>query len=197
MTAKIIIQNMELTVSSRLKNIGVKFPNTEKTDRTLHNEFAMTLHANTKKHSFNYYDSHRAFEEGKIELTDNDMLYAARSIFDDAASGNENGLAQGLSTLGGLLPPPFGTLLSLGGMLGFGIWKQVQASRAAADAQAALDAQAQVANHAATPGVSATDVAQHVATVTNGLSEGAAKLYNNAPTINIPQVTSPTTTIGV
>ena len=90
MTAKIIIQNMELTVSSRLKNEGVKFPNTEKTDRTLHNEFAVTLHANEKKHSFNYYDSHKAFEEGKIELTDNDMLFAARSIFDDAACGNDS-----------------------------------------------------------------------------------------------------------
>ena len=90
MTAKIIIQDMELIVSSRLKNEGVKFPNTEKTDRTLHNEFAVTLHANERKRSFNYYDSHKAFEDGKIELTDEDMMFAARSIFDDAGSSDDS-----------------------------------------------------------------------------------------------------------
>lgn len=79
------INGIDLKIKSKIKNYGVKFPNTDSKDTMLHNQFTITLINKTQtKRTFNYYGSNRDYENGIDELNDSDMKFAARSIFDDA-----------------------------------------------------------------------------------------------------------------
>ncbi len=77
-----------ILVSSVLKQSGILFPNTDKKDTTLHNQFAVTVSVDEQKgRTFLYYESHKDYMAGKEEMADKDMKYAFRSIIEDAISG--------------------------------------------------------------------------------------------------------------
>jgi hypothetical protein len=98
----------------------------------------------------------------------------------DATSGNEQGFQQGLSTLGGLLPPPFGTLAVLAASLGFGIWKTYRANQVSAGATEAIAAITSSNDHVLS-GATQLEVNSHDATLASGLSLDAKKLWDGTP----------------
>lgn len=76
----------QIKISSTLSNEGVRFPNADDKDQTVHNEFKITV-SKSARASFKYYMSQADYERGIIEMENRDMIYALMSFVDDAISG--------------------------------------------------------------------------------------------------------------
>jgi hypothetical protein len=76
-------------VTASFEESGVKFPNTDKKDNTLHNRFTVTV---TNKENgdvidFDFYGSHHDYENNKSELSVEDLKHAFYSFISDSLSG--------------------------------------------------------------------------------------------------------------
>jgi len=73
-------------VTARLISMGVSFPN-DKTSKTIHNRFRVTVTTERGRASFDFYDSQANYQAGVTELTDLDG--ALECFLMDASAGSE------------------------------------------------------------------------------------------------------------
>ena len=91
-TAKIELGMKRFVLYGKLKETGVPFPNKDKEDKTLHNHFELEVHRMNDgklaiRRKFDWYDSYQNFKTGKVEMTEENMKYAFRSVIEDAIGG--------------------------------------------------------------------------------------------------------------
>lgn len=84
------VQNNKITLTAKLLNEGVNFPNSKQDQKfNYHNEFLVTVSANGKKASFKFYDSFANYQKGKTELSERDLQQAFYSFTSDTGAGKE------------------------------------------------------------------------------------------------------------
>lgn len=86
-TVKLNGQNVRL--SAKLVNEGVSFPN-DKTSKTLHNKFSVSITTERGRTSFMFFDSMSAYQQGKTELSDSDLLGALDCFLMDSCAGADS-----------------------------------------------------------------------------------------------------------
>lgn len=90
-----------------------------------------------------------------------------------------------ITSFGGTVPPPWGTAITLGGLLVTAIRNYNKSQQATADGAAALAAQAEILAHANSTGATPSAITRHIESVKTNLSEGAAAIYDAAPVIPV------------
>lgn len=80
-----------LVVTAKLHAEGVKFPNSELSDRILHNHFKVTVKNTDSKTriSFDFYGSYADWQNGVIELCQSDLKHALYSFISDSEAGTK------------------------------------------------------------------------------------------------------------
>lgn len=84
------VNGTELKVSARLTNSGVRFPFAGKDDKTLHNEFSVTISTSAGRTSFKFYGSQQEYQSGIDTLEGNNLKHALYCFVSDAASGDQS-----------------------------------------------------------------------------------------------------------
>ena len=82
------IKEQPVSISAKLKQSGVFHPLSNSGYR--HNLYTVTLKTARARVSFNYYDSARAYQDGKTELIPADLLSALDCFLNDAQAGAES-----------------------------------------------------------------------------------------------------------
>lgn len=76
-------------LSAKLVDKGVSFPN-DKTSKTLHNKFRVSVTTERGRASFVFFDSMIAYQQGKTELSDSDLLDALGCFLMDSCAGADS-----------------------------------------------------------------------------------------------------------
>jgi len=82
------IREQPVRISAQLKQSGVFHPLSGSGYR--HNLYSVTLKTARARVSFEYYDSARAYKDGKTELIPADLLFALECFLNDAQAGAES-----------------------------------------------------------------------------------------------------------
>lgn len=82
------IKEQPVSISAKLKQSGVFHPLSGSGYR--HNLYRVTLKTARARVSFDYYDSSRAYQDGKTELIPADLLNALDCFLNDAQAGAES-----------------------------------------------------------------------------------------------------------
>jgi hypothetical protein len=86
MKTQFILTGIEITVSAKLVEEGVQFPNSSVANM-VHNKFRITVATEAAKISFFFYDSTANFNNGKTELNAGELEYTLHCLYSDAAAG--------------------------------------------------------------------------------------------------------------
>lgn len=91
-TTKITVGGKDYVLYSKLKAVGVPFPNTDPNDKMKHNNFEIEVRrmengtiATTKK--FDWYDSNANFKAGVVVMTEEDVKGSFKAFIEDGISG--------------------------------------------------------------------------------------------------------------
>lgn len=88
METKIKVCGKEFELKSELVGEGVKFPNSDDKDNTLHNQFKISVTLDKVNKDFNFYGSMADYEAGKQDLTEEELKYTFKCLISDGESGN-------------------------------------------------------------------------------------------------------------
>jgi hypothetical protein len=78
------------TISAKLKETGVKFPNSDKKDNTLHNHYRVTIKTNSGSTTFDFYSSNKAFINGWAAMDNSTLEHALYCFVSDACSAKDS-----------------------------------------------------------------------------------------------------------
>jgi isopropylmalate/homocitrate/citramalate synthase len=84
------VKGMLFTLSAKLKTTGVRFPNSQKEDKGLHNHYRIMVKTALGKAIFDFYGSHQDYINGVKEMKEQDLKHALYCFVSDACSA-QNG----------------------------------------------------------------------------------------------------------
>ena len=82
------VKQQPVSISAHLKESGVIHPNSGSGYR--HNLYRVTLKTARARVIFDYYDSSRAYQDGKTELSPADLLFSFECFLSDAQAGADS-----------------------------------------------------------------------------------------------------------
>ena len=89
MKHSIEVNGVVFNVSAKLMESGIKFPNSKKDDKTLHNKFRVTVSTEIGRISFDFYGSHQDYVNGQKTINRDDAKHALCCFVSEACSGND------------------------------------------------------------------------------------------------------------
>lgn len=84
------VKGATFVVSAILHAEGVKFPNSDKKDNTLHNQFKITIKTPLGRATFDFYGSHQDYTNGQTEMNESELKHALYCFVSDACSAKNS-----------------------------------------------------------------------------------------------------------
>lgn len=89
MKSVITVCGVTFTVTAKLHDEGVKFPNTDKKDNSLHNQYKVTVKTPLGRTTFDFFGSAYDYNNGITEMNESGLKHALYCFVSDSCSGKD------------------------------------------------------------------------------------------------------------